>query len=143
MTGAASEPAAVVVQRRVEWPDTDAAGHYHHSTVVRWVEAAESVLHERIGLLDLFGVVPRVRYEVDYLARLWFRDVVDIELRVARVGRTSVTYGFEVRRGDEVAARGSMVAVNSDPRVGGTTPWPDEVRKALLESGSQAPELIC
>lgn len=137
-----SAEASVVVQRRVEWPDTDATGHYHHSTVIRWVEAAESVLHDRLGLLDLFGVVPRVRYEVDYLARLWFRDVVDIEIRVAAVGCASVTYGFEVRRGEEVAARGSMVAVNSDPRVGGTAPWPDEVRKALLESGRQAPELI-
>lgn len=106
------------------------------------MESAESVLHERLGLLDLFGVVPRVRYEVDYLARLWFRDRVDIEIRVAAVGRTSVTYSFEVRRGDEVAARGSMVAVSSDPQVGGTMPWPDEVRKALLESGPQASELI-
>jgi len=37
-------PASVVVDRRVEWQDTDAAGHYHHSTVIRWVEAAEAVL---------------------------------------------------------------------------------------------------
>ncbi|SCL36492.1 acyl-CoA thioester hydrolase [Micromonospora rhizosphaerae] len=138
----ATEAASVIVQRRVEWPDTDAAGHYHHSTVIRWIESAESVLHERLGLLDLFGVVPRVRYEVDYLARLWFRDRVDIEIRVAAVGRTSVTYSFEVRRGGEVAARGSMVAVSSDPQVGGTMPWLDEVRKALLESGPQARELI-
>jgi acyl-CoA thioesterase FadM len=140
--GPVGGPASVVIQRRVEWPDTDASGHYHHSTVIRWVEAAELVLHERIGLLDLFGVVPRVRYEVDYLARLWFRDVVDIEIRAAAVGRTSVTYGFEVRRGGEVAARGSMVAVSSDPQVGGTTPWPHEVRKVLLESGPQVPELL-
>jgi acyl-CoA thioesterase FadM len=137
-----AEPASVIVQRRVEWPDTDGSGHYHHSTVIRWVEAAESVLHERLGLLDLFGVLPRVRYEVDYLARLWLRDVVDIALRVSAVGRTSLTYKFEVRRGDEVAARGSVVTVSSDPRIGGTTPWPDEVRKALLESGRQPPELI-
>jgi acyl-CoA thioester hydrolase len=142
MSAAATNPASVVVQRRVEWPDTDAAGHYHHSTVIRWVEAAESVLHERLGLLDLFGVVPRVRYEVDYLARLWFRDIVDIEIRIAEVGRTSVTYGFEVRCGGEAAVRGSMVAVNSNPRVGGTTQWPDEVRKVLLESGPQTPEVL-
>lgn len=137
MTG---QPASVVVQRWVEWPDTDAAGHYHHSTVVRWAEAAEATLHDRLDLLSLFGVVPRVRYEVDYLARLWFRDLVDIEFYVADVGRTSVRYEFEVRRGDEVAARGAMIAVHSD--AAGTTPWPDEVRKKLLEAGPQRPELM-
>lgn len=138
----AEQGASVVVQRRVEWPDTDAAGHYHHSTVVRWVEAAESVLHERLGLTELFGVVPRVRYEADYLEQLWFRDVVDVELRVAAVGRTSVRYEFEVRRAGRVAARGAMVAVNSDPAQGGAQPWPEDVRKKLLESGPQRPELI-
>jgi acyl-CoA thioesterase FadM len=137
-----SEPAGIVVQRRVEWPDTDAAGHYHHSTVIRWVEAAEAVLHDRLGLLDLFGAVPRVRYEVDYLARLWFRDLVDVSLRVQDVGRSSLRYAFEVRRGDEVAARGAMVVVSSDPDVGGTTPWPDDVRATLLGAGEQRPELI-
>ena len=70
------------VERTVEWPDTDAAGHYHHSSVIRWVEAAESELHLALGLPELFGHVPRVHYEVDYLERLWFRDKVVVELRV-------------------------------------------------------------
>ncbi len=132
--------AAVLVQRKVEWPDTDAAGHYHHSTVVRWVEAAEAVLYERLGLSELFGRIPRVRYEVQYAARLWFGDVVDIAFGVAELGRTSITYAFEVRRGAEVAATGTMVAVSSDPAGGGTEPWSDPVRKAFLESGGLAPE---
>lgn len=135
-----SAHAAVLVQRRVEWPDTDAAGHYHHSTVVRWVEAAEAVLYERLGITELFGRIPRVRYEVEYSARLWFGDVVDIAFGVSELGRTSITYAFEVRRGDQVAAAGRMVAVSSDPADGGTEPWSDDVRKAFLESGALAPE---
>lgn len=135
-----SDHAAVLVQRRVEWPDTDAAGHYHHSTVVRWVEAAEAVLYERLGLSELFGRIPRVRYEVEYAARLWFGDVVDIVLGVGELGRTSITYAFEVRRDDQVVASGRMVAVSSDPAHGGTEPWTDEVRKAFTTSGVLAPE---
>jgi YbgC/YbaW family acyl-CoA thioester hydrolase len=134
--------AAVVVQRRVEWPDTDAAGHYHHSTVVRWVEAAEAVLYERLGLRELFGRIPRVRYEVDYRDRLWFGDVVDVAFGVAHLGRTSITYAFEVRRGEPVVAAGTMVAVSSDPTDGGTAPWPDEVRKAFTTSGALRPERL-
>lgn len=28
-------PARVVVERLLEWPDTDAAGHHHHGAVLR------------------------------------------------------------------------------------------------------------
>lgn len=122
---------SVVVEREVEWPDTDAAGHYHHSSVIRWVEAAESALHTALGLSDLFGTVPRVRYEVDYLDRLWFRDTVQIEIRVAAVGRSSLTYEFEVCRDGTSAARGRMVCVNSDPAGAGSEPWPEEVARIL------------
>jgi acyl-CoA thioester hydrolase len=123
---------SVTIERVVEWPDTDAAGHYHHSAVIRWVEAAEAELHERLGLPELFGRVPRVRYEVDYLARLWFRDRVQIDLEVASVGTTSLVYAFVVRRGSEQAAKGRMVCVQSDPDGERTTPWPDDVRATLL-----------
>jgi acyl-CoA thioester hydrolase len=115
----------------VEWPDTDAAGHYHHSSVIRWVEAAEAALHTELGLDELFGTVPRVHYEVDYLARLWFRDLVQITLEVESVGRTSLTYAFVVRRDGEVAARGRMVCVHADPKGEGATAWDGDVRARL------------
>jgi len=122
---------SVTVERMVEWPDTDAAGHYHHSSVIRWVEAAEAALHSQLGLDELFGSVPRVRYEVDYLARLWFRDLVQITLEVADVGRTSLTYAFVVQRDGEVAAQGRMVCVNSDPKGQGASAWSEDVRARL------------
>lgn len=140
--GVPENHASVLVQRRVEWPDTDAAGHYHHSTVIRWVEAAEAVLYDRLGITKLFGQIPRVRYEVDYRDRLWFGDLVDISFGVAELGRTSVRYAFEVRRGDAVAAVGVMVAVCSDPDDGGTEPWTDDVRTLFTTAGPQPPERL-
>lgn len=122
---------SVTIERTVEWQDTDAAGHYHHATVIRWVEAAEAALHERLGLPELFGTVPRVRYEVDYLARLWFRDRVRITLRTAHLGRTSVRYEFAVDRDGETAARGAMTCVLMERDGSGTASWPDQVRAAL------------
>jgi acyl-CoA thioesterase FadM len=70
------------------------------------------------------------------------RDLVDIELTVAAVGRTSVTYDVEVRRGAEPCARGRAVAVLMD-RVGGSpVRWPDEYRRLLQSGGPQRPELF-
>ncbi|MFG2772228.1 acyl-CoA thioesterase [Streptomyces sp. NPDC048350] len=134
---------SVTVERRVEWPDTDAAGHYHHSTVVRWVEAAEAVLLRRLGLSHLFGSTPRVHFEADYRARLWFGEAVRTELRVTKVGTSSLHYAFTVlgEEGAE-AATGRMVIAHSAARATGTTPWPAEVREVLTMAGPQAPELI-
>jgi len=128
----------VVIQRTVEWPDTDASGHYHHSAVLRWVEAAEAVLHERLELPDLVARLPRVHYEVDYVARLWFRDRVQVKFSVADVGTTSVRYEFTVTRGEEVAARGVMVCVYSEPHrhESTTTPWPEWMAQALRRASA-------
>lgn len=126
----------VAVTRTVDWVDTDAAGHYHHSAVIRWVEAAENALHEELGLLELFGTAPRVRYEVDYLDRLWFREQVVTSLWVEKVGSSSLTYAFEVQGPRGPAARGRMVCVNVGPtgeagEPGVAGPWPPEVRERL------------
>lgn len=128
---AATGTPQVSISRQVEWPDTDAAGHYHHSTVIRWMEAAEAELYSRHGLLDLFGVVPRVHLEVNHRARLWFRDQVEIALRVERLGRSSVTYAFTVHRGDELTVEGTFTAVHIDPGAGRAVAWPESVRAAL------------
>ncbi|WP_405959370.1 acyl-CoA thioesterase [Streptomyces sp. NBC_00868] len=134
---------SVVVERRVEWTDTDAAGHYHHSTVVRWVEAAEAVLLRRLGLAHLFGSTPRVHFEADYRARLWFGDAVRTDLRVTKVGGSSLHYAFTVygEQGVEAAA-GTMVVAHSAARATGTTPWPADVRAALTGAGPQRAELL-
>jgi acyl-CoA thioesterase FadM len=139
-TGAGA-PASVVLERRVAWVDTDASGHYHHSTVIRWVEEAEALLQGRLGV-DLFGVLPRVHYEVDYLDRLWFDDRVEVAFAIADVGRSSVRYAFEVRRADAPVARGHMVAVHAASASEGAAPWPDDVRRLLREAGPQQPERL-
>lgn len=132
---------SVVIERRVEWPDTDAAGHYHHSAVVRWVESAEAVLLRRLGLSHLFGSTPRVHYEADYRARLWFGETVRIELRVIKVGTSSLHYAFTVRgEGEKAAATGRMAIAHSAAHATGSTPWPDEVREILAKAGPQVPE---
>lgn len=133
-------PPSVVVERRVEWSDTDAAGHYHFSSVLRWAEAAEAVLLRRLGLGGLFGSIPRVHFEADYLERLWFGDAVHVELRVERVGTSSLHYVFEVRGPNGPAAAGRMSVVHSLATAKGPAPWPEEVRGVLSEAGPQAPE---
>ncbi|GHF55880.1 acetyl-CoA synthetase [Kitasatospora xanthocidica] len=135
-------PASVTIERRVEWSDTDAAGHYHFSAVQRWAEAAEAALLRRLGLAELFGRIPRVHFEADYRERLWFGDVVRTELRVDRVGGSSLHYAFEVHGPHGLAASGRMSVVHAAPHAEGAEPWPARVRRALSEAGPQQPEVV-
>lgn len=138
-----TSPASIVVQRRIEWPDTDASGLYHNTAAFRFVEVAETALIERLGFLDeVYGRLPRVHIEADFDRPLHFRDLVDIELSVAAVGGSSVTYAFQMSSNGEVAVRGTAVAVLLTNAEGKPTRWPDDWRELLLSAGSQAPELL-
>lgn len=124
---------STTIERSVEWSDTDAAGHYHFGSVSRWAEAAEAALLRELGLGHLFGSIPRVRFEADYLERLWFGETVEIELRIVKVGNASLHYAFTVTGTNGVAARGRMSVVNSAAKAAGSAPWTDEVRQALSQ----------
>ncbi|MFD8819006.1 acyl-CoA thioesterase [Streptomyces sp. NPDC059627] len=122
----------------MEWPDTDASGHYHNSAVVRFVEAAEAALVRERGVVGYFGAAPRVRYEVDFTAPLWFQQEVTTVLTVERVGTSSMTFGFEVwgeeidGRPRQLAASGRYTVVHVPQRADRTsTPWPAEWITAL------------
>jgi 4-hydroxybenzoyl-CoA thioesterase/acyl-CoA thioester hydrolase len=114
-----SAPASrFVARRRVEFADTDTGGIVHFARFFVYMETAEHLFLESLGLSVHEpagpGVTlswPRVAAACDYLVPARFGDHVDVHLAVERLGQTSVTYGFEFRRGDEVLARGRTVAV--------------------------------
>ncbi len=137
-----SEAASIKIQRRIEWSDTDASGYYHNTAAFRFLEAAETALLERIGLIrGVYGWLPRVRIEATFRRALRFRDLVDVRLAVAAVGTTSVTYAFAITLGGELCVDGSAVAVLLTPDRQ-PKPWPDEQRRLLLTAGPQPPELL-
>ncbi len=103
--------------RRVEFVDTDMAGIVHFSNFFRWMESAEVEFLRSLGLsvkLPWEGLVlgfPRVSAACDYVKPARFEDVLDVGVTVEKVGRKSVTYGFEFTRAGEVIARGRVSSV--------------------------------
>ena len=121
----------VTIRRRIHWFDTDTSTKEHNSAPLRWMEEAEAELLDRLGIVhEVYGRMPRVRVEIDYRKPVRFWDHVDIHLRVADLGRTSITYSFDVRNGEETAVEGRVVAVYIDDH-GKARPWPDEYRRVL------------
>ena len=124
--------AGTTIVRRIDWMDTDAAGIYHYSALLRLAEAAEAALHTDRGIAHItFGATPRVHIEFDYKRAVAFNDEVVTEILVAELGRTSVTYEFTFTHAGEVIATGKIVGVFIDRESRRATPWPAEVRAAL------------
>ena len=119
-----------VERARVQWVDTDAGGRIHFTAVFRWAEAAETALLRSLGLLDGWADYPRRAVEAEYLAVLRFEDEFELELEPQQVGTTSITYAWEILRGDEVCIRGRHTVVHVD-EAGRPAPLSPEVRRAL------------
>src|SRR5438552_18466852 len=89
------QTASIVVQRRIEWPDTDASGMYHNTAALRFIEVAETALLDRLGFVQaIYGRQPRVHIDADFLRPIRSRDLVELELCDAAVGRMAVSLDF-------------------------------------------------
>jgi YbgC/YbaW family acyl-CoA thioester hydrolase len=103
--------------RRVDFCDTDMAGIIHFSNFFRYMEFAEVAFLRSRGLsvAMILGEehvsFPRVSASCDFLHPVRFDDVVEIAVRVERVGRKSVTYAFEFTHEGTPIARGRVSAV--------------------------------
>ena len=103
--------------RRIEFGDTDMAGIVHFANFFRFMEAAECELLRSRGLsvkMDWEGQAigfPRVSATCDYVKPARFEDVLDVAVRIERVGTKSVTYAFEFSSDSEIIAKGKVTSV--------------------------------
>jgi acyl-CoA thioesterase FadM len=132
------DPAKVVLKRRIEWMDTDAAGIYHWTTAFRLAEAAEAAMHTALGIADFtFGATPRVAVSASFTHPLRFNDLVDVGLTVEAIGRTSVSYRLNITADAGPAVDGQLKACLIDRSTGRAIPWPADVRERLAAGGLQ------
>jgi acyl-CoA thioester hydrolase len=105
------------VSRIVEFGETDMAGIVHFSNFFRYMESAECAFLRSLGLgvkIDWEGQTlgfPRAAATCDYLSPARFEDVLDIGVSIARLGKKSVTYGFEICCKDKPIAKGQVTSV--------------------------------
>ena len=104
-------------QRKVEFVDTDLAGVVHFSRFFIFMETAEHEFLRSLGAsvaAKMDGMQlgwPRLAASCEYLSPARFEDVLDIHVLVAKKGTKALTYGFLIKRGETLIARGQMSAV--------------------------------
>ena len=101
--------------RRVEFHDTDLAGIIHFSNYFLYMEQAEHELFRSLGLRihhvnpDGSGYGwPRVSATANFSLPARYDDVLDVRVTLVRIGRRSLTTGYEFWRGGEQLALGEM-----------------------------------
>lgn len=106
-----------VAKLPVRFADIDHAGIVYFPRFFHFFHLAfEEMWRERLGARAYVSLLdddrlgfPAVRAECDYRAPLRFGDVAEVELRVIRLGRTSVTFGYRVYRAADTAADGTAL----------------------------------
>ena len=103
--------------RRVEFADADMGGIVHFARYLVFMETAEHEFLRSLGS-DAFATRdgrtigwPRVEVSCQYLSPAHYGDVLDIHLRIARKGRTSLTYAITISTDSRLVARGRMSSV--------------------------------
>ena len=108
---------AFLTTRRVEFSDTDAAGIMHFAAFFRMMEQAEHDLLRSVGLsvvtADAASTIswPRVHAHCDFESAARFEDLLEIEVRVVRLGTKSVTYAHRFLKDGRQLASGEITSV--------------------------------
>jgi len=103
--------------RRIEFADTDVSGIVHFSRFFVFMETAEHEMRSALGFevhAEQDGRVigwPRVAASCDYRSPLRFGDRLEIRGRIERMGKTSLTFHFEMYTADRLVAEGQLTSV--------------------------------
>ena len=109
---------AFTTSRRVEFADTDMAGLIHFSCFYRYMEEVEHAFLRSLGrrvieTQDDGTTVswPRVSAECSFHAPAHFEDELEVRLSVTRIGKSSLTLGYDFWKQEIQVASGSIKTV--------------------------------
>jgi acyl-CoA thioester hydrolase len=126
----------LIVELVTRWADNDVYGHVNNATYYAYFDTVVNRFLTDNGVLDVenslsFGVI--VETGCKYFASVAFPDVLEIGLRVAKLGNASVQYELGVfkKGSDECAAEGRFVHVYVNRVTRRPVPVPADTRAAL------------
>jgi len=119
---------------RVGFSDTDAQGVVYYGRYMPYFDLARTEFHRHLGRVHLGGVDFAMRaVTVEYVAPARFDDLLEVFVRVERIGTTSITYDHAAYRIDDdgsdtlmVTAKTTAVCISLDKRR--AVPVPQEIR---------------
>ncbi|HVX30506.1 MAG TPA: thioesterase family protein [Nitrolancea sp.] len=140
MSSDSGPPFAFWYRERVRFRDVDLQQIVYYG---KYLDYFDNALYEYLRSLgfETSGIDARhgfdtsvVHVEIDYVSPATFDDLLEIGLRVTRLGRSSFDVRYEIRVAERVVCRAQMVLVNFDARLKRARPIPDAIRTAIEAS---------
>jgi len=131
---------------RVRWAEVDMQAIVFNGHYLTYFDVAFTEYWRETGLPNVLTQAAEGRElfarkaTIEYQAPARFDDVLDIGVRCAAFGRSSVRFVLEIFRGDEHLISGELVYVYADTSVRKGVPLPPEWREALIRFETLAPE---
>jgi YbgC/YbaW family acyl-CoA thioester hydrolase len=133
---------------RVRWAEVDMQKIVFNGHYLTYLDTAIAEYWREIGLPYPQGYVERYANDVylrkatiEYLGSARYDDLLTVCCRVARLGRSSMSFQFEIYRAAEDAAlvAAELVYVNADPASMQPAPLPEELRERIRRYERVAP----
>jgi acyl-CoA thioester hydrolase len=131
---------------RVRWAEVDRQGIVFNGNYLHYFDVGITEYWRAIGcpypdaLLAHGSDMFVKKATVEYQAPAGYDDVLDVCVRVARLGRSSVQFLLEIHRADQHLIGGEVVYVNADPATRKSAPVPEFLRQAILHFERMRPE---
>jgi len=128
-------------QLRVRWAEVDMQKIVFNGHYLTYIDTAIAEYWREIGLPYPQGYVERYandvylrKASVEYLGSARYDDVLTVCCRVARLGRSSMSFAFEIYREAEAVplVTAELVYVNADPATMKAAPLPEELRTRVI-----------
>lgn len=132
-----STPYSFFHQLRVRWAEVDRQGIVFNGHYLTYFDVAITEYWRAINLPYPDGVADSgsdlyvVKTLTNYKGSAEYDDILDIGVRVSRIGLTSITFQLGIFREGSLLVDGEVVYVNADPESRRPAPVPDRLRHAI------------
>jgi acyl-CoA thioester hydrolase len=130
---------------RVRWAEVDMQGIVFNGHYLTYFDVAFTEYWRTVGLPNIFLQAEEGREmfarkaTIEYHSPAHFDDLVDIGVRCASLGRSSVRFVLEIYRGDEYLISGELLYVYADTAVRKGVPLPEEWRTTMTQFEKTSP----
>jgi YbgC/YbaW family acyl-CoA thioester hydrolase len=131
---------------RVRWAEVDMQKIVFNGHYLTYIDTAIAEYWREIGLPYPAGYVERYGSDIylrkatlEYLGSARYDELLAVCCRVAKLGRSSMTFHFEIHREADLLISAELVYVNADASME-AVPLPDDVRERIRRYERVAPQ---
>jgi acyl-CoA thioester hydrolase len=131
---------------RVRWAEADMQGIVFNGHYLTYFDVAVTEYWRGIGLpypettADTGGEMYTVKATVEYHNPARYDDELDVLMRCARIGRSSLTFVVEIWRTDEHLVSGELIYVHADPKSRKSAPLSQRLVQTIRAFERKAPQ---